>query len=117
MLRLYFVQLWYNFSDEGTEDALYDMLVLARFVGIDLTSERVVRLLSVASLKKRNPELPIYDRIIWFYVFLKSTFRKIIVRKPIVSEVCYLAHVSRGKYNESAQRKTFSRDADESNSQ
>jgi IS5 family transposase len=52
MLRLYFVQLWYNFSDEGTEDALYDMPVLARFVGIDLTSERVVRLLSVASLKK-----------------------------------------------------------------
>jgi IS5 family transposase len=41
MLRLYFVQLWYNFSDEGTEDALYDMPVLARFVGIDLTSERV----------------------------------------------------------------------------
>ena len=41
MLRLYFVQLWYNFSDEGTEDALYDMPVLARFVGIDLTAERV----------------------------------------------------------------------------
>ena len=41
MLRLYFVQLWYNFSDEGTEDALYDMPVLARFVGIDLTFERV----------------------------------------------------------------------------
>jgi hypothetical protein len=63
MLRLYFVQLWYNFSDEGTEHALYNMPVLARFVGIDLTSERVVRLLSVASLKKRNPELPMYDRI------------------------------------------------------
>ena len=41
MLRLYFVQLWNNFSDEGTEDALYDMPVLARFAGIDLTSERV----------------------------------------------------------------------------
>lgn len=41
MLRLYFVQLWNNFSDEGTEDALYDMPVLARFVGMDLTSERV----------------------------------------------------------------------------
>ena len=41
MLRLYFIQLWYNFSDEGTEDALYDMPVLARFAGIDLISERV----------------------------------------------------------------------------
>jgi len=41
MLRFYFVLLWYNFSDEGTEDALYDMPVLGRFVGIDLTCERV----------------------------------------------------------------------------
>jgi len=41
LLRLYFVQLWNHFSDEGTEDALYDMPVLARFVGIELTSERV----------------------------------------------------------------------------
>lgn len=41
MLRLYFIQLWNNFSDEATEDALYDMPVLARFAGIDLTRERV----------------------------------------------------------------------------
>lgn len=41
LLRLYFIRLWYNFSDEGTEDALYDMPMLARFVRIDLTSERV----------------------------------------------------------------------------
>jgi len=41
MLRLYFIQQWYGFSDEGTEDALYDMPILSRFVGIDLTHERV----------------------------------------------------------------------------
>ena len=41
MLRLYFVRLWYKFTDEGTEHSLYDMRVLARFVGIHLTSERV----------------------------------------------------------------------------
>jgi IS5 family transposase len=41
MLRLYFIQLWNNFSDEATEDALYDMPVLARFVGIDVLRERV----------------------------------------------------------------------------
>ena len=41
MLRLYFIQLWNNFSDEATEDALYDMPILARFVGIDVLRERV----------------------------------------------------------------------------
>jgi len=41
MLRLYFIQQWYGFSDEGTEDALYDMPLLSRFAGIDLTHERV----------------------------------------------------------------------------
>ena len=41
MLRLYFIQLWNNFSDEATEDAIYDMPILARFVGLDLSRERV----------------------------------------------------------------------------
>lgn len=41
MLRLYFVQLWNSFSDEATEDAIYDMPILARFVGLDLSRERV----------------------------------------------------------------------------
>ena len=41
MLRLYFIQLWFGYSDEGTEDALYDMPILSRFAGIDLTQERV----------------------------------------------------------------------------
>jgi IS5 family transposase len=41
MLRLYFIQQWYGFSDEGTENALYDMPILCRFAGIDLTHERV----------------------------------------------------------------------------
>jgi len=41
MLRLYFIQLWNNFSDEATEDAIYDMPLLAIFAGIDLTQERV----------------------------------------------------------------------------
>lgn len=40
-LRIYFVQLRYNFSDVGTEDALHYMPVLARFFGIDLISKRV----------------------------------------------------------------------------
>src|SRR5258708_11333100 len=36
MLRVYFVQQWFNLSDTGAEDALYESPVLRRFVGVDL---------------------------------------------------------------------------------
>ena len=36
MLRVYFLQQWFNLSDPGAEDALYESPVLRRFVGIDL---------------------------------------------------------------------------------
>src|SRR5712692_8113498 len=36
MLRVYFVQQWFNLSDPGAEEALYESPVLRRFVGIDL---------------------------------------------------------------------------------
>jgi len=36
MLRVYFVQQWFNLSDPGAEDALYESPVLRHFVGIDL---------------------------------------------------------------------------------
>ena len=36
MLRTYFVQQWFNLSDPGMEEALYESPVLPRFVGVDL---------------------------------------------------------------------------------
>jgi len=36
MLRVYFVQQWFNLSDPGVEEALYDSPALRRFVGVDL---------------------------------------------------------------------------------
>ena len=36
MLRTYFVQQWFNLSDPGVEEALYESPVLRRFVGVDL---------------------------------------------------------------------------------
>ena len=41
MLRMYFIQHWFNLSDEGCEDALLDSTALRRFVGIDLGREPV----------------------------------------------------------------------------
>jgi IS5 family transposase len=36
MLRVYFLQQWFNLSDPGAEDALYESAVLRRFAGVDL---------------------------------------------------------------------------------
>jgi transposase, IS5 family len=41
MLRMYFVQHWFNLADEACEDALLDSTALRQFVGIDLGRERV----------------------------------------------------------------------------
>ncbi len=36
MLRVYFVQQWFNLSDPGVEESLYESSALRRFVGVDL---------------------------------------------------------------------------------
>ena len=41
MLRMYFVQHWFNLADAACDDALLDSTALRRFVGIDLGRERV----------------------------------------------------------------------------
>ncbi len=41
MLRIYFLQQWFNLSDPAVEEALYDSLAMRRFVGIDLGCEPV----------------------------------------------------------------------------
>lgn len=39
MLRIYFLQQWFNLSDPAAEDALYDSVSMRRFVGVDLSAE------------------------------------------------------------------------------
>ncbi len=39
MLRIYFLQLWFNLSDPAVEEALYDSVAMRSFVGIDLGAE------------------------------------------------------------------------------
>jgi len=41
MLRIYFLQQWFNLSDPAVEEALYDSAVMRQFVGIDLGHEPV----------------------------------------------------------------------------
>lgn len=39
MLRIYFLQQWFNLSDPGVEEALYDSAAMRSFAGIDLGRE------------------------------------------------------------------------------
>jgi IS5 family transposase len=41
MLRIYFLQQWFNLSDPGVEETLYDSAVMRQFAGIDLGREPV----------------------------------------------------------------------------
>ena len=41
MLRIYFLQQWFNLSDPSVEEALYDSLAMRTFVDIDLGREPV----------------------------------------------------------------------------
>ena len=41
MLRIYFLQQWFNLSDPAVEEALYDSAAMRGFVGIDLGREPV----------------------------------------------------------------------------
>jgi len=41
MLRIYFMQQWFNLSDPAMEDALYDSEAMRRFAGIELTADLV----------------------------------------------------------------------------
>jgi IS5 family transposase len=41
MLRIYFLQQWFDLSDPGVEEALYDSVTMRSFVGIDLGCEPV----------------------------------------------------------------------------
>lgn len=41
MLRIYFLQQWFNLADPAVEEALYDSAVMRQFVGVDLGREPV----------------------------------------------------------------------------
>ena len=42
MLRIHFIQHWFNLADLAGEEALYDSASLRRFVGIDLGKKATI---------------------------------------------------------------------------
>jgi len=41
MLRMYLLQCWFNLSDEGVEDAIYDSYAMRKFMGLNFLTEKV----------------------------------------------------------------------------
>ena len=41
MLRMYLMQIWFNLSDEGIEDAIYDSYAMRSFMHIDFNEQQV----------------------------------------------------------------------------
>jgi len=56
MLRIYFLQQWFNLSDPGVEEALYDSAALRQFVGIDLGREPAPDETTVCQFRHRLEE-------------------------------------------------------------
>jgi transposase, IS5 family len=53
MLRIYFLQHWFNLSDPAVEEALYDSAAMRSFVGIDLAREPVPDETTVCKFRHR----------------------------------------------------------------
>ncbi len=52
MLRIHFIQHWFNLADLACEEALYDSASLRRFVGIDLGAEPVPDSTTITKFRK-----------------------------------------------------------------
>src|SRR5689334_6737793 len=67
MLRLYFLQQWFNLSDPAVEEALYDSLAMRRFVDIDLGREPVPDETTVCRfrhlLEEHDLGQPLFDEV------------------------------------------------------
>lgn len=52
MLRMYFLQNWFNLSDEGIEDAIYDSYAFRKFMKIDFFKEQVPDATTLCKFRK-----------------------------------------------------------------
>ncbi len=64
MLRIYFLQQWFNLSDPAVEEALYDSTVMRQFVGIDLGCEPVPDETTVCKFRHLLEEHQLGERIL-----------------------------------------------------
>src|SRR5438270_5150512 len=62
MLRIYFLQQWFNLSDPAVEEALYDSAGMRQFAGIDLGREPVPDETTVCKFRHLLEELDLGEQ-------------------------------------------------------
>lgn len=67
MLRVYFLQQWFNLSDPAAEEALYDSASMRRFAGIDLGTEAAPDETTICKfrhlLERNTLSKPLFDQV------------------------------------------------------
>lgn len=63
MLRMILLQTWFNLSDEGIEDAIYDSYAMRCFMGIDFSTEPVPDATTLCKFRKRLVDNDIYQKL------------------------------------------------------
>lgn len=67
MLRIYFLQQWFNLSDPAAEEALYDSASMRRFAGIDLGAEAAPDETTICKfrhlLERNTLGKPLFDQV------------------------------------------------------
>jgi IS5 family transposase len=62
MLRIYFLQQWFNLSDPQAEDAIYDSASMRRFARVELGDDVTARRLPLAGCATESIDVPISGR-------------------------------------------------------
>jgi len=63
MLRMVLLQSWFNLSDEGVEDAIYDSYAMKQFMGLDFGREQVPDATTLCRFRKRLTENGIQQQL------------------------------------------------------
>ena len=74
MLRMMLLQTWFNLSDEGIEDAIYDSYAMRCFMGIDFDEEQVPDATTLCKFRKLLVENEIYGKL--FHKFKKFSKKR-----------------------------------------
>lgn len=63
VLRMYLLQVWFNLSDEGTEDAIYDSYAMKRFLRMNFTNESVPDATTLGNFRQLMEENNLTEKI------------------------------------------------------
>ena len=102
MLRIYFLQHWFNLSDPAAEEALYDSRAMRQFVGIDLGEEAAPDETTICKFRHLMENHNLGDRL--FYLvnqYLKENGLK--VNRGTIVDACIINAPSSTK-NKKKQR-------------